>query len=212
MSIKQAYNSWAEIYDTNQNKTRDLDRIATMKTLSNHQFESLLELGCGTGKNTVWFAERATKLVALDFSLGMLEQARKKVSAKHVSFQQADLKQDWQVDDQAFDMASCNLVLEHIENLDHIFAQAYRKLKPAGKFYICELHPFKQYVGSKARYETENGVEELEVYTHHFSDFIQSAQCNGFRLVTTNEWFDNMLEEPSEHEIPRLISFVFERL
>ena len=72
---------------------------------------------------------------------------------------------------------------------------------------LLELHPFKQYAGSKARYETDSGTEELEVYTHHISDYIGSAENNGFELLGINEWFDTTPEK----EIPRLISFVFKK-
>ena len=54
MSIEKAYNIWANQYDTNENRTRDLDKISTSQTLSRYEFENVLELGCGTGKNTNW--------------------------------------------------------------------------------------------------------------------------------------------------------------
>jgi hypothetical protein len=91
--------------------------------------------------------------------------------------------------------------------MNHIFYQASLKLKEDGLFFISELHPFKQYSGSKARYETENGTEELEVYIHHISEYIENAKTNGMELVELKEWFD----EGVENEIPRLISFVFKK-
>lgn len=100
-----------------------------------------------------------------------------------------------------------SLTLEHIEDLNHIFNQANKKLKENGLFFISELHPFKQYSGSKARYETGNGIEELSVYTHHISDYIENAESNGFEILEIKEWFD----EKPEKEIPRLISFVFRK-
>lgn len=62
MSISKAYNSWASQYDTNLNKTRDLDKKATIETLSNYHFNNVLELGCGTGKNTEWLLTKATHI------------------------------------------------------------------------------------------------------------------------------------------------------
>ena len=67
--------------------------------------------------------------------------------------------------------------------LDFIFNQANQKLKKGGKLFICELHPFKQYKGSKARYETENGTEILEVFIHHISQFVGDGLKNGFQLL-----------------------------
>ncbi len=98
------------------------------------------------------------------------------------------------------------MILEHIKDLNFIFKQAFRKLKPKGIFFISELHPFKQYTGSKAKYETGNGIEELEVYVHHISEFTGAAKNNGLKIIDLHEWFD-----VDQKEIPRLISFVFQK-
>ena len=62
------YNAWACQYDNNINPTRDLDKTVTKESLSNIDFFKVLELGCGSGKNTEWFITKADKLVGLDFS------------------------------------------------------------------------------------------------------------------------------------------------
>ena len=62
MNTQEAYNNWASQYDTNINKTRDLEGKALRTVLSGISFESCLEIGCGTGKNTVWFAEKAGQI------------------------------------------------------------------------------------------------------------------------------------------------------
>ena len=205
MSIEKSYNTWAEQYDTNENKTRDLDRKATIETLSKYEFENVLELGCGTGKNTEWLITKAKYIIGLDFSQEMLNKARNKITSDKIRFQQADLKKPWNIENNFADLITCSLTLEHIKDLDFIFNQAYEKIKSGGKFFISELHPARQYLGSKAKYETENGIEELEVYVHHLSEYLQAAERNSFKLVKINEWFDNQ----PENEVPRLISFVF---
>ena len=205
MSIEKSYNTWAEQYDTNENKTRDLDRKATIETLSKYEFKNVLELGCGTGKNTEWLITKAKFIIGLDFSQEMLNKARNKITSDKIRFQQADLKKPWNIENKFADLITCSLTLEHIKDLDFIFNQAYEKIKSGGKFFISELHPARQYLGSKAKYETENGIEELEVYVHHLSEYLQAAERNSFKLVKINEWFDNQ----PENEVPRLISFVF---
>ena len=207
MSIEKAYNSWAEQYDTNENKTRDLDIKSTIATLSKYEFKNVLELGCGTGKNTGWLLTKAERIIGLDFSQKMLDLAEEKITARNVEFKKSDLKKDWEVEDQFADLVTSSLTLEHIDDLNHIFNQANKILIDNGIFFISELHPFKQYLGSKAKYETGNGTEELEVYTHHISEYMDNAKKNGFELLEIKEWFD----EKSEKEIPRLISFVFRK-
>jgi len=52
MDVRNAYNIWAGQYDTNKNRTRDLEAVSLQQTLSDIQFDRCLEIGCGTGKNT----------------------------------------------------------------------------------------------------------------------------------------------------------------
>lgn len=208
MSIERAYNIWAKQYDTNRNRTRDLDKVATIETLSKYDFESVLELGCGTGKNTKYLLKKAKRIIGLDFSQEMLNKAKEKITVERVSFRKTDLTESWDVDNNFADLITCSLTLEHIKNLDHIFNQANLKLKKNGLFFISELHSFKQYAGTKARYETENGTQELEVYVHHISEYMDTAKNNGFEFVEMEEWFD----DNTKKELPRLISFVFKSI
>lgn len=207
MSIEKAYNIWASQYDSNLNLTRDLDKKCTIETLKNLDFKNVLELGCGTGKNTEWLLNKAERIIGLDFSQEMLHKAKAKIFDKRVIFKKADLTKYWEIENNFVDLITASLTLEHIKNLGHIFSQANLKLKKNGLFFISELHPLKQYSGSKASYETENGIKELEVYIHDISEYIDTAKNNGFQLIELKEWFD----ESSENEIPRLISFVFKK-
>jgi ubiquinone/menaquinone biosynthesis C-methylase UbiE len=149
MNIQNAYNEWSEIYDSNTNLTRDLDQKVTQDLLGNLQFDSILELGCGTGKNTAFLSQIGKRVHALDFSLGMIEKAKEKIKKDNVHFSIADLTKRWPCEDEDYDLITCNLVLEHIKDLPHIFSEASRVLKVKGKFFINELHPFKQYQGTK---------------------------------------------------------------
>ena len=203
--IIDKYNAWAYQYDNNINPTRDLDKTVTRKSLSNIDFYKVLELGCGSGKNTEWLITKADKLVGLDFSKNMLDLARNKVKTDKVTFINTDLNENWPVNDNSFDLATINLTLEHIETLDHIFNSLFMKLAQNGKCFVCELHPQKQLSGSKAQFE-ENGSEiELDVYYHSELEYIESAEKAGFNLIAKKDWYDN------EKDVPRLISFLFEK-
>jgi ubiquinone/menaquinone biosynthesis C-methylase UbiE len=207
MTIEKAYNIWAGQYDTNKNSTRDLDHKSTVQTLKEYSFENVIELGCGTGKNTMYLLKRAKKVLALDFSQEMLNKAKMKINDSKVNFQKADITIKWKVSNSFADLITSSLILEHIEDLDFIFDQAFIKLKPKGLFFISELHPFKQYLGTKARYEDDSGIKELTTFTHHISEFINSAKRNNFKLLEFNEWFDS----ETENKVPRLVSFVFQK-
>ena len=63
MNVQEAYDNWADQYDSNMNKTRDLEAVALRETLAYIPFDTCLEIGCGTGKNTEWLRCMMSKLV-----------------------------------------------------------------------------------------------------------------------------------------------------
>jgi predicted TPR repeat methyltransferase len=71
MNVQQAYNAWSQTYDTVENKTRDLEARALREMISGI-YPEILEIGCGTGKNTEYLQSRAKHLTAADFSSEML--------------------------------------------------------------------------------------------------------------------------------------------
>jgi 2-polyprenyl-3-methyl-5-hydroxy-6-metoxy-1,4-benzoquinol methylase len=207
MDVKQAYNSWAQQYDTNANPTRDLEGIALRTTLNEIPCQSVLEIGCGTGKNTEWLATKASHVTAVDLSEEMLALARQKVQSAHVVFKPADITQPWHFANGLYDLISFSLVLEHIENLYFIFEQAALHAVPGGHLYIGELHPFKQYTGSKARFETEGGTQVVPCFNHNMSDFTGAAKKHGFALAAINEYFDNN----DRTLLPRILTLLFKK-
>lgn len=207
MTIQEAYNNWSAIYDTNQNKTRDLEAVTLKHILKGKTFENILEIGCGTGKNTEWLHKKTKNLVGVDFSEDMLEKAKQKIRSENVQFVRADIQEDWSFEDKIFDLVTCSLVLEHIEGLNLVFKRIQHVLTQNGLFYIGELHPFKQYLGTKAQFETDAGTYELTCFTHHVSDFYKAASENGFECMDINEWFDN----DDRGGVPRILTMVFKK-
>lgn len=207
MTIKESYNSWALQYDANNNRTRDAENIALRKVLSNIQFDKCLELGCGTGKNTVWLIDKVKYLLGVDLSDEMLKKARGKVISNKATFKQADITQPWLFCEPPYNLVSFSLVLEHIADLDFVFSEASKVLKKGGYIYVGELHPFKQYSGTKARFETATGTEVVECYNHHVSEFIQAGKKYGLSVAALDEHFD----DDDKNSIPRILTILFQK-
>lgn len=207
MDVKRAYNIWADQYDTNSNKTRDLEAISLRTTLADIEFDNCLEIGCGTGKNTGYLLTKAKHVTAVDLSDEMLAKARQKINADNVQFIQADITKDWTFVTRQYDLVTFSLVLEHIENLNDIFKKVSNVISSKGLVYVGELHPFKQYAGSKARFETETGQQIVTCFNHNISDFTLSAKQNGFEIMDIAEHFDD-----NDHTIiPRIITLLLRK-
>src|ERR1700754_1067543 len=226
MDTRQAYNDWAAQYDTNLNRTRDLEARSLRVTVEGLPvsggglrtsgigrvsaalpFEACLEIGCGTGKNTVWLIEKARQITAVDLSEEMLAKARAKITTPAVDFVQADITTDWTFHNKLYDLVTFSLVLEHIADLAPIFSKVAASLKPGGYVYIGELHPYKQYSGSKARFETPEGTQVVDCFNHHVSDFTELPRQYGLAPVLVNEYFD----EDDRSGVPRILTVVLQK-
>jgi malonyl-CoA O-methyltransferase len=208
--VAQAYDAWSEIYDSNANATRDLDAQVLRSQGFDLTGREVLELGCGTGKNTEHLAQ-AQSVLALDFSDGMLQKARHRIGSQRVRFARHDIRQKLPVPDASFDLVVVNLVLEHVEHLGPVFAEASRSLRPQGLLFVCELHPFRQLLGKQAQFNRPGSGEKVlvTVFQHDVSDFLNAAGAAGLRLVKVEEWRDG--EEALKSEPPRLLSITWVR-
>src|SRR5688572_17557478 len=104
MNPQQAYDSWATQYDSNDNKTRDLEAQALKNILSSISFQNCLEIGCGTGKNTEWLIQKAVQITAVDLSEEMLARAKEKITEPSVHFIKADINSDWNFAEGTYDL------------------------------------------------------------------------------------------------------------
>jgi len=206
VKIHEAYTDWSTTYDSDRNLTRDLDQTVSHETLAHLHFESVLELGCGTGKNTGLLATISERVHALDFSSGMIEKAKAKLNQRHINFEIADITHRWPSKDQSYDLVACNLVLEHVQDLSFVFSEAARVLVKAGRFFVSELHPFRQYGGTVARFQRDE-TTKIQAFVHHLTDFTDAALASGLSLVSVKEWW----HEADRDKPPRLVSFVFEK-
>jgi len=209
--IAAAYNEWAETYDTVENPTRDLAAHVLRQVDLNLAGREIIEAGCGTGRNTEWLASPdagVAGIVALDFSEEMLARARGRVRDPRVRFIQHDVHASWPVADRSADLVIAMLILEHVEMVEPVFAEAARALGPHGELFMCELHPMRQLLGGQAQFTNSksNELQRVPAFLHDVSDYVNAGLRVGFELVSLDEWRD--LQEPRT-SLPRLLSLRF---
>ncbi len=207
MNIQDAYAEWSHTYDDDRNLTRDLDEEVMRRNFAGTRYQAALEIGCGTGKNTALLTEIADSVQAIDFSEAMIDRARRRLHSASVEFMVADLTKPWPVPDSSINLISCNLVLEHIENLSFIFAEAARVLVKNGLFFVSELHPFRQYRGTQARFQRHGETYIIDAFVHDVTEFIDAALSHKLTLETIREW----RHQEDQDKPPRLISFLFKK-
>lgn len=207
IGIAAAYDRWAETYDTDPNRTRELAGEVLRQVKLPIAERDLVEIGCGTGLNTEWLATQAASITALDFSEEMLRHAATRVQVPKARFIQHDVRTPWPLTNDAADVIVAMLILEHVEHLEPVFVEAARVLRPNGKLFVCELHPMRQLMGGQAQFSnTQTGERELvAAFLHDVSDFVNAGLAAGFEVRRLDEWRDPGSDSNS---IPRLLSLL----
>ncbi len=116
--------------------------------------ESILDIATGTGDLAIKFAEnsKASKIIGLDISEGMLSIARKKITDSMLSEKIEFVKGDSEAlpfSDNTFDAITVSFGIRNFEHLELGLSEIFRVLKPEGLFVILETSiptktPFKQ--------------------------------------------------------------------
>ena len=207
--VAQAYDRWAASYDDDKNATRDLDAAVVRKTPLMLRDRDVLEVGSGTGKNTVHLAAEARRVIAMDFSEGMIARAHQRLVTSNVTFIRHDVRDPWPVDSDSVDVVVANLILEHVHDLAPVYLEAARVLRPGGQLFICELHPYRQLAGGQAHFVDQSTGQTVyvDVHVHTVSEFVNNGIEAGFRLVSLGEWIEDTAPRDAA---PRLLSLLFE--
>ncbi len=98
----------------------------------------VLDLGCGAGESSVYFARKGAVCVAADYSQGMVETARRLAKQYDVKIESRvidAMKIDF--DSNSFDIVYAANVLHHVD-VDRALQEIHRILKPGGMAGIWE--------------------------------------------------------------------------
>jgi len=100
----------------------------------------VLDLACGQGVFSRYLLEKRIKPEGLDSSEELLRMARSR-SIKTIPYHLGDASDATLLEDQEFDAIACLLAVQNMENIEPVFKNVARWLKPKGKFVMVLTHP-----------------------------------------------------------------------
>lgn len=171
-----SYESSAEAYAKNVeglHPHKEADRFLSMLPCGG----SILDIGCGSGRDAKLFSEKGFNVTGIDYSPSMIDIAAK--TAPKATFKVMDMQ--CLNFEHAFDGAWANASLLHIpkSHFPKILGEIYNILNPNGVFYIA----LKQ--GDKEGVELDTRYGSLQKFFSYFEEnelrtFLTDA---GFRVI-----------------------------
>jgi ubiquinone/menaquinone biosynthesis C-methylase UbiE len=190
LDVRGGYDRWAAVYDHDANPLQALEGPVVRAAVGDSRGLTVLDLGCGTGRHSLWLAAAGADVTAVDFSEGMLGEARRKPGADGIRFVVHDLHRPLPFADATFDLVVSGLVLEHLRELDGFFVEARRVLKAGGRAVVSAMHPAMFLRGAMARF-TDPATGDLihpGSVPHSVGAFVMAAVRAGFQLEAVEEF------------------------
>lgn len=149
----------------------------SINIFNDKNYNRILDLGCGTGRNSIFFAQHGFKVFASDISEKSINILKNKVYNKNISnigiynFNFNDIL----FEDSFFDAVVCTSVLHHarLKNIKRGIGEIYRVLKPNGCLIFDMLSKEDSSYGLGQAIEENTFVgsrEGEEGIPHHYTD------------------------------------------
>ena len=111
-------------------------RKKVAKLVNSQPGQTILDLAAGTGSSSIVFLREGVKVVAADFSNGMLEEGRKRHPELEFVFADAAALP---FADREFDTVNISFGIRNVEKTEVALSEMLRVLKPGGKLVVCEF-------------------------------------------------------------------------
>ena len=203
-----AAESWVDFVRKGKDYYRDeLNNPATFRLIGNVKGRLVLDLACGEGYNARILAGKGARVIGVDFSaklvrLARIEEAREKLGIEYHVADASDLSR---FPSNHFDLVTCFMALQDIEDYKTAMSEVARILKSKGRFVFTIPHPCFEMVNDKGnristtekyfgagenriQWKMERLLKPFETTSFHrtLTDYFDALYKNGFvvrRLV-----------------------------
>lgn len=153
----------------------------SFKLIKNKKFKTLLEVGCGMGQDSLYFASKGFKVTALDFSASGIKKLKTQEN-KDVKYFLKDLRSA-SFKNNSFDVIYAHLSLHYFNDFEttKIFKKLHKALKPGGYIFIkCKSVDDSLY--GKGQKMGKDMYKKGHV-RHFFSKEYMKEQLKDFKII-----------------------------
>jgi SAM-dependent methyltransferase len=196
-----SYEKMAEYYFTDVDTkpfNAYYERPATLSLLPCVKGKKVLDAGCAAGWYSEWLVDQGADVIALDFSLNMVEMAKRRVGHK-AEVVRADLNEPLSfIADESLDIVLSSLTLHYLKDWNVVMGEFSRVLKQSGYLVFSVHHPFRDFTYFNREnyfltelledeWETNKGKVTVEFYRRPLSKIISAVIEAGFTIEEVTE-------------------------
>lgn len=161
--------------------------------IKNKKIRTLLDIGCGGGRDSEYFSRRGLKVTAVDVIVS--EQQQEKLKSNNIQFIKSDIR-NIKIKDNSFDVIYAHLSLHYFNNktTDKILNILYKILKPGGYIFIkCKSTDDPLFGKGKM---IENNFYDDGHMRHFFSKEYMKEKLKDFSIIKISK--TNTFKRPSK--------------
>jgi ubiquinone/menaquinone biosynthesis C-methylase UbiE len=166
-SVERFFGQHAEDYSKSQSHARGSDLTALLAALRPKNTDIVLDVATGTGFTALALAKLVRRVIGIDVTREMLEQARQFAQShgvENVEFEVGDaLKLNY--DDSSFDLVTTRRATHHFEDVPGFLKEARRALRPAGRLGLVDMSPPEGAEAFSNRIERLRDSSHIEAFT-----------------------------------------------
>jgi ubiquinone/menaquinone biosynthesis C-methylase UbiE len=214
MDLSKQYDQFAEdfsrIHDAGENSNRDNRKVFYDQLDFIKPGVKLLDLACGDGLDLVYYRKLGAEVYGLDASEKLIDIAKQRLP-------DADIRigtfEKLPYEDNYFDVILSKYAIQTSENLNPVFQEIYRVLKPGGILMYLVTHPFRQFLekkeGKTDYFEQKivqsrilNDAIVVEEPSHTLNEYLTSEFLKNFDIRFYGEFWDAAAEQIEGKKYP----------
>lgn len=203
-NLSHQYDSIADSFEKAIEEGNRASENAMRALLPSLEGKSVLDIGCGEGTDAVFYLQSgAVRVAGVDASKELLEKAKQKhpgIDFTYGLFEKIPFK------DNEFDFVFSKYALMTSAELDPIFREVDRVLKPGGVFMYVVTHPIRQFYEKREQgkdyFKKEivdsicfDGLITFKEPTHTLQEYLSEFMLSRFTLEKFEEHFDPAAEK-----------------
>ncbi len=175
-SVADSYDKTNDLLSFGQSR---LWRGKVAKAVNAKSGEQILDIAAGTGTSSMAFLSPGVRVVAADFSKGMLEVGKKKYPELEFVFADA-MKLPFK--DAEFDVVTMSFGLRNVQDHKVALGEFLRVLKPNGRLVICEFSHVPGLLGVLYRFYLKHFLPKISAL------FSKSPEAYDYLAESIQAW------------------------